>query len=365
MKYIAVILLVAFGTACDRGGSGPPAELDPTVWEPGAEGTGAATAPAPEPESDLTPDSASAPTPAPQPDLAPAPTSEPVSAPEPQAAAQPTTEPTTDPAVAPTGSLLPAIPDGEGEGELRNLASELNSNGFEQYRAGELELAAQLYRRAAEADPSYHQARYNFACVWNLLGNEAEARQVLAEFLDNGCARCLARVMQARRDADWESQWGDPEFERLTTSFDLAELLRGVGQGELGLRRLVDNSRGLLFIEYTEEGPSGLPEDTAVEASRHLCGRRMRPVFEVFRGDLAYALEDGEEYLDPSCSGVRCSVSGVMEYDPMEVYLFNENRSALWAVMSLTDVLVGEEYIEIRDDFVAGALARHADASCR
>ena len=97
-------------------------------------------------------------------------------------------------------------------------AQKLNAEGLALQKAGKFAEAAAKYLEALAKDPGHILARYNLACAYNLAEKHPEALGVLKEFKDNGCALCIGRLVRARDDGDWESQWDEPAFKALTES---------------------------------------------------------------------------------------------------------------------------------------------------
>lgn len=98
----------------------------------------------------------------------------------------------------------------------RRASDAQNSAGFALSKAGDHAGAAARYRQAVRLDPSNVVARYNLGCALNRLGKAEPARARLAELKAAGCPTCVGRLVRARTDADWKSQWADPAFVALT-----------------------------------------------------------------------------------------------------------------------------------------------------
>lgn len=95
-------------------------------------------------------------------------------------------------------------------------ARKLNSAGLELHRAKDYSAAKAKFSAAVRSDPGYIIARYNLACAHNLAGEGDRALSLLGEIKAAGCPTCLGRLVRAREDADWTSQWNTPAFDALT-----------------------------------------------------------------------------------------------------------------------------------------------------
>ncbi len=111
---------------------------------------------------------------------------------------------------------LPAIDLSPVKAARTREARKLNSAGLELHRAKDYSAAKAQFSAAVRADPGYIIARYNLACAHNLAGEGDRALTLLGEIKAAGCPSCLGRLVRAREDADWTSQWNTPAFDALT-----------------------------------------------------------------------------------------------------------------------------------------------------
>lgn len=81
-------------------------------------------------------------------------------------------------------------------------AREVNRAGLTAHRAERFDEAAALFATAAMTDPRDAMSRYNLACAFARLGQEAPALAVLKDLKDSRCPRCAERLRRARQDPD-------------------------------------------------------------------------------------------------------------------------------------------------------------------
>ena len=111
---------------------------------------------------------------------------------------------------------LPAIDLSPVKAARTREARKLNSAGLELHRGKDFAAAKAQFSAAVRSDPGYIIARYNLACAHNLAGEGDRALALLGELKAAGCPSCLGRLVRAREDADWTSQWNTPAFDALT-----------------------------------------------------------------------------------------------------------------------------------------------------
>jgi len=122
--------------------------------------------------------------------------------------------PSLDDLTLPDG--LPALDLKRPKRAAMAAARKHNSAGLKLHRAGKLDEAAELYRRALAEDAGHLLARYNLAGVLVKKGTPKSAIAILKQLKDNGCRICLGIVIHARTDKEWADLTGDPHFKLVT-----------------------------------------------------------------------------------------------------------------------------------------------------
>ncbi len=107
---------------------------------------------------------------------------------------------------------VPALSFNAVSGRMKSKARKNNAAGLRRYRMRDYPGAIEQYILALEADPGHVLARYNLSCAYNLNREPEKGLALLNEFRQRGCKDCLARLVRASEDADWNSQWNHPMF---------------------------------------------------------------------------------------------------------------------------------------------------------
>ncbi len=156
-----------------------------------------------------------------------------------------------------------------------SAARKLNSKGLKAHRKKDYAAAAASYEAAVRKDPSHILARYNLACAWNRLGKAVKARAVLWEFQRLGCDACLARLIKARQDKDFQGQWKDPHFIALTAKVTVKTYtLKQVGEAVSDAFELGKTKRLRPMLHHRERVTVVIQHSIADEGdSRKLYGR--------------------------------------------------------------------------------------------
>jgi len=114
-------------------------------------------------------------------------------------------------AAAPTaGPAPPPAPAAEGAGG-RPGAERLNRLGLEAYRAGRTADALALYEAALRADPTYHWAHYNVACMYAIQGEIDPVVAHLVAYRRSSPKRVNLKK-RVRKDKDFARLLADPRF---------------------------------------------------------------------------------------------------------------------------------------------------------
>jgi hypothetical protein len=109
---------------------------------------------------------------------------------------------------------LPPIDFAEHDGV--STAQEKNRAALSAHGTKDFTTSIEGFMDAVQTDPGHVLARYNLSCALAMESQDAAAFAVLEQLEQAGCASCFARVMAAKRDADWRKYQGDPRLAEIT-----------------------------------------------------------------------------------------------------------------------------------------------------
>ena len=92
----------------------------------------------------------------------------------------------------------------------------LNREGLSHLRKKQYEQAIPFFIKALEKNPDNLLSRYNLACTYALDGDRKNALNILIQFKNAGCTRCMKFLAKATSDKDFSALQKDAEFIEIT-----------------------------------------------------------------------------------------------------------------------------------------------------